>query len=171
MRSAVTGLAGGLTGAAARAELKAAGLRDEFVDIAGQSRMTLSVVDGEGCATGFWEPGPVVVQEEWQAARSRCSELIGSASVVVLSGSLPPGVPANAYAQLIRRGNRGRRPGCCSMPRVRPSRSARRRGPAVVKVNVSELASATGEDELNAGARALRSAGARTVVVTDGSAG
>ena len=56
----VTGLAGGFTGEAARAELNAAGLRDELVEIEGQSRLTLVVVDREGSATGFWEPGPVV---------------------------------------------------------------------------------------------------------------
>ncbi len=168
--AAVTGLAGGLTGAAARAELKAAGLRDEFVDIAGESRMTVTVVDGEGCATGFWEPGPVVVQEEWEAARSRCSELIGSASVVVLSGSLPPGVPVSAYAQLIRLANEVGVPAVLDAEGEALALGVTAR-PAVVKVNVSELVSATGADELNAGARALCSAGAQTVVITDGSAG
>jgi tagatose 6-phosphate kinase len=166
----VTGLAGGFTGAAARAELKAAGLRDEFVEIAGESRVTMTVVDREGCATGFWEPGPVVAREEWEAARSRCSELIDSASVVVLSGSLPPGLPASAYAQLIRRANEVGVPAVLDAQGEALALGASAR-PAVVKVNVSELASATGADEVKAGARALCSAGARTVVITDGPAG
>ena len=57
------------------------------------------------------------------------------------------------------------------MPRASALELGAAAGPAVVKVNASELASATGERDLAAGARALRSAGARTVVVTEGSAG
>ncbi len=166
----VTGLAGGFTGAAARADLKAAGLRDELVEIAGESRMTMTVVDREGRATGFWESGPVVVREEWEAARSRCSELIHLASVVVLSGSLPPGLPASAYAQLIRRANEAGVPALLDAQGEALALGAAA-GPAVVKVNVSELATATGADEVKPGARALCNAGARTVVITDGPAG
>jgi tagatose 6-phosphate kinase len=166
----VTGLAGGFTGAAARAELKTAGLRDELVEIAGDSRMTVTVVDREGRATGFSEPGPVVLREEWEAARSRCSELIDSASVVVLSGSLPPGLPASAYAQLIHRANGVGVPIVLDAQGEALALGAAAR-PTVVKVNVSELATATGADDVMAGARALCDAGARTVVITDGPAG
>ena len=166
----VTGLAGGFTGAAARAELKAAGVRDEFVEIAGESRMTMTVVDREGRATGFSEPGPVVAREEWAAARSRCSVLIDSASVVVLAGSLPPGLPASAYAQLICRANEAGIPTVLDAQGEALVLGAAAR-PAVVKVNVAEMASATGADDVEAGAQALRDAGAQTVVITDGPAG
>ena len=166
----VSGLAGGFTGRAARAELRAAGLRDELIEIDGQSRLTLVVVDREGSATGFWEPGPVVAAPEWQAALRRCSELAASASVVVLSGSLPAGVPADAYAQLVAAATEGGVPALLDADGEALALGATA-GPAVVKVNASELASATGEHEVQAGARALRRAGARTVVVTDGAAG
>jgi tagatose 6-phosphate kinase len=166
----VTGLAGGFTSEAARAELKAAGLRDELVEIAGQSRLTLVVVDREGSATGFWEPGPVVAAREWEAAYGRCSELLASASVVVLAGSLPAGVPADAYARLIGAATDAGVPTLLDAEGKALAVGAAA-GPAVVKVNVSELASTTGEHEVEAGSRVLRSAGARAVVITDGAAG
>jgi tagatose 6-phosphate kinase len=167
---AVTGMVGGFTGKAARAELKEVGLRDELVEIQGQSRLTLVVVDREGSATGFWEPGPEVATQEWEATWSRCLELLASASVVVLSGSLPAGVPADAYGQVIAAAADAGVPALLDAEGEALALGARA-GPAVVKVNVSELASATGERDVEAGARALRSAGVRTVVITDGPAG
>jgi tagatose 6-phosphate kinase len=93
-------------------------LREELVEIEGESRLTVVAVDGEGSATGFSEPGPVVTAEEWNAAHARISDLIGSAAAVVLSGSLPPGVPLthtrSSFKPPIRSGCRR-----FSMPRVR----------------------------------------------------
>ena len=166
----VTGLVGGFNGEAARAELNAAGLRDELVEIEGESRLTLVVVDRDGAATGFSERGPIVAGQEWEAARRRCGELIGSSSVVVLAGSLPVGVPPDAYAQLIKAATGAGVPVLLDADGEALALGAAA-GPAVVKVNRSELASATGEHEVRAGVRALRAAGARTVVVTEGSAG
>jgi tagatose 6-phosphate kinase len=166
----VTGVAGGFTGLAGRAELRAAGLRDELVEIGGQSRLTIVVVDHEGTATGFSEPGPVVTPEEWEVARSRLQELMGSASAVVLSGSLPPGVPTDAYRQLIDVANRAGVPVLLDA-----ENEALKLGvaahPAIVKINAAELSGVTGERDVEAGARALQSAGAQIVVITEGSAG
>ena len=64
---AVTGLAGGFTGRAARAELESAGLHDELVEIEGESRLTTVVAERDGEATGFSELGPTVADEEWAA--------------------------------------------------------------------------------------------------------
>jgi tagatose 6-phosphate kinase len=64
-------------------------------------RRTVVVTDGVE-ATGFWEPGPRVTSEEWAAFQTHYAALVGRAAVVVLSGSVPPGVPVDAYADLIR---------------------------------------------------------------------
>src|SRR3954471_16517347 len=99
----VAGLAGGVTAEDARAELAAAGLRDELVPIAGETRRTVTVVDADaGDATGFWEPGPTVGPHEWTRFRSTYAVLVREAGAVVLSGSLPGGVPRDAYAALCR---------------------------------------------------------------------
>lgn len=166
----VTGMAGGFIGQAARSELSSAGLREELVEIEGESRLTVMAVDREGSATGFSEPGPVVTAAEWNAARARISDLIGSAAAVVLSGSLPPGVPADAYAQLIQAANQVGVPTLLDAEgeALRLGGAAR---PAIVKINRAELAGVTRERELQSGARELRGAGARVVVVTEGPAG
>ena len=95
-----TGLAGGASGGRIRSLLAAEGVREAFVVIAAESRRTVVVYDGEG-ATGLWEPGPTVSADEWSAFLRRFTDLARDARVVVLSGSLPPGVPADGYAVLI----------------------------------------------------------------------
>jgi tagatose 6-phosphate kinase len=167
---AVTGLAGGHTGEAARAELKSAGLRDQVVEIEGQSRLTIVVVDREGEATGFSEPGPEVTASEWQAARKHIEEMIRSASAVVLSGSLPPGVPSNAYEQLTYAAHAAGVPTLLDAEGEALALGVRAQ-PTLVKINRLELRGVTGQHEIAAGAQALRGDGAQIVVVTDGPAG
>src|SRR5439155_13985983 len=93
----IAGLAGGATGDAIRAELTAAGLPAVLTPIAGESRRTLAVVDdAHGDATGFWEPGPETTNAEWRAFLAAYDSLLTEAGAVVLSGSLPPGLPSDA---------------------------------------------------------------------------
>src|SRR5206468_3976003 len=82
-------LLGGATGELVRADLTMPSL---VVPIAGETRRTVSVVDDTD-VTGFWEPGPVVSDEEWDASLDAFESL--SADAIVLSGSLPRGVPAD----------------------------------------------------------------------------
>ncbi|GGM15206.1 1-phosphofructokinase family hexose kinase [Dactylosporangium sucinum] len=93
-----TGLLGGPTGAHIQ------GLVDfpaAFVPIAGDSRRTVTIVDAAD-ATGLWEPGPTVTGPEWAAFLDHFAALLPAADAVVLSGSLPKGLPPDAYAVLIR---------------------------------------------------------------------
>lgn len=59
--------------------------------MAGESRRTVTIVGGG--VTMFTEPGPVVTAAEWAAFRDGYAALARDAAAVVLSGSLPPGVP------------------------------------------------------------------------------
>jgi tagatose 6-phosphate kinase len=167
----VTGLAGGATGAALRAELRAAGLPEALLPINGESRRTVAVVeDAAGDATLYLEPGPVVSPGEWAAFLTHYEHLLDSAAAVVLSGSLPAGLPEDAYAALVARaGERG-------VPAVLDADGAAltagaAAGPALVKPNAHELAAATGTDDPWAGAAALAAGGAEAVVVSLGPAG
>jgi tagatose 6-phosphate kinase len=148
-------LLGGATGDAVRADLDVPAV---IVPIAGETRRTITVVDDED-ATGFWEPGPAVTREEWRAFLEAFDAL--AADAVVLSGSLPRGVPADAYAQLIRR---ARAPVILDADgdALRLGVAA---GPAIVKPNRAEL------ERYGGGAERLREAGAEAVVVTLGEAG
>ncbi|MFI7603448.1 1-phosphofructokinase family hexose kinase [Actinoplanes sp. NPDC049681] len=99
-----TGLLGGVTGALVTALLDAAGVPVSFVRIQGETRRTVAVIDA-GEATGFLEPGPAVTAAEWERFVEHYEALVRVARVVVLSGSLPIGVPPDAYAVLIRTAN------------------------------------------------------------------
>ncbi|MET0491535.1 MAG: PfkB family carbohydrate kinase [Actinoplanes sp.] len=96
-----TGLLGGTTGGRVTALLRENGVPSAFTRIAGETRRTVAVADPAD-ATGFWEPGPRITAGEWAAFVSHFRGLLGRASVVALSGSLPPGIPADGYAVLIR---------------------------------------------------------------------
>jgi tagatose 6-phosphate kinase len=96
-----TGLLGGTTGDRVTGLLTGEGVPAAFVAIAGETRRTVAVADRDD-ATGFWEPGPRVTAGEWAAFTAHFGGLLAGASVVALSGSLPPGVPIDGYAVLIR---------------------------------------------------------------------
>jgi tagatose 6-phosphate kinase len=174
----VAGLAGGPTGDAVRADLAAAGLAGALAPVAGDTRRTLAVVDAAtGDATGFWEPGPEVAGDEWERFRGAFAERLGDASVVVLSGSLPPGVPPDAYAALCRTAAAAGRPAILDTS-GEALRLGLAGGPAIVKPNAAELAEVAGGEaapgDLAAvleAAEAMRGAGAGAVVVSLGAGG
>lgn len=163
-----TGLAGGPTGALVRAELAAAGLAEQLMEIAGDTRRTVTVVsEQDGDATVFNEPGPVVTPEEWQGFLTRYRKLVSTVDTVVLSGSMPPGVPVNGYHELI---------GIAASEGARtvldtsgePLLAALEARPDVVKPNAVELREVTGVVDTHDAAQRLRAAGAVTVVASMG---
>lgn len=164
----VTGLAGGATGAAIRADLADAGIPAALHEVAGSARRTVTAVSTQdGSATAFNEPGPVVAAGEWVEFVARYRELAGRADVVVLSGSLPAGLPEDAYAQLIARPR-----ATTILDTSGPALLAGLAGqPDVVKPNAAELAEVTGADTPAAGAGRLRALGARAVLASLGADG
>lgn len=153
----VLGLTGGATGDAVRTDLDVSGLAHDLVPCAGETRRTVTLVAG-GEATVLAEPGPVVTADEWAALEAR----VPDADMVVVSGSLPPGVPPEAVARLAAR----------DVPVIvdTSGEALRRAAPYAwaVKPNAEELAEVAGTDDPVAGARLL---GARTAVVSLGAGG
>ncbi|MFC1435555.1 1-phosphofructokinase family hexose kinase [Streptacidiphilus sp. N1-3] len=167
----ITGLAGGRNGLTVRADLAAAGLREQLLTIEQESRRTVAVVEeAEGDTTIFLEPGPVVSATEWRGFLDLYRELAPTASAVVLSGSLPLGVPRDAYGVLIGLARIHGVPVVLDADGAALSDSLAA-GPALVKPNAAELERATGTGDPLAGALALRAAGARSVVASLGPAG
>jgi tagatose 6-phosphate kinase len=167
----LTGLVGGGVGDLIRRDVRVAGITERFVTIAGESRRTLAVVDvAAGDATGFWEPGPPVDANEWDGFVRRYRGLVAQTAVVVLSGSVPPGVPDDGYALLISIAHDFGVPAILDTdgPALRVGAAA---GPAVVKPNRAELAVATGHHDVWAAASSLIAAGAGTIVVSAGAEG
>ncbi len=167
----VTGFCGGRTGDEVRADLDAAGMAHRLHPIAGTTRRTVTVVDAaSGGATLFNEPGPTVSTPEWQEMCALYQGFLPRASAIVLSGSLPPGVPADAYATLTRLARAYAVP--VLLDADGPALLAGLPGrPAVVKPNADELTEATGFDDPLTAAKELRAQGADAVVCSRGAGG
>ncbi|GAA0688692.1 1-phosphofructokinase family hexose kinase [Kitasatospora atroaurantiaca] len=164
----VTGLAGGAAGQALRADLAAAGLREELVPVAGETRRTVAVVEeADGDTTILLEPGPAVSPAEWSAFLTRYERLLAGAAAVVLSGSLPVGLPPDAYGVLVGLARAQRVPAVLDAD-GEALRGGLPAGPALVKPNAAELAAVTGAADPRAGAGWLRAAGAGSVVASLG---
>ncbi|MEU8125389.1 hexose kinase [Spirillospora sp. NPDC049024] len=135
-RTMATGLAGGATGAMVEAALD---VPHDFVTISGETRRTVTVVDTD--ATVFNEPGPEVHPDEWTAFQESFGAQAAEAAVVVMSGSLPPGVPEDAYAVLTRL---ARAAGARVLVDAGGAalRAAAAAGPDVLKPNAAEMAAA-----------------------------
>jgi len=168
-----TGLLGGLGGQQVRADLDARGIAHDFAGCCGETRRSVSVVsEADGDATVFNEPGPEVGPGDWQAFEDHLGGLLRRLrpAVVVVSGSLPPGVPADACGRVVAAARAGgaRTVVDTSGPALLEALAA---GPDVVKPNREELAAATGERDPGAGALLLQRSGARDVLVSGGADG
>jgi tagatose 6-phosphate kinase len=93
------GLAGGATGELIAQDLARSGVPAEFTPIRGESRR-LFTFSPDGHTYG--EPGPYITTEELGRFAGDYRALLGSAAAVVLSGSLPDGLPDDMYATLVR---------------------------------------------------------------------
>src|SRR3954451_10948053 len=76
------------------------------VRVPGETRTCLSILDrSTGALTELYEAGPALGADGWSAIEAAvASELETDAetTVVVLSGSLPPGAPVDGYARVVR---------------------------------------------------------------------
>ncbi|MGW3664028.1 1-phosphofructokinase family hexose kinase [Streptomyces sp. NPDC005141] len=165
----VTGFTGGPTGRTVRDQLTGtAGVVDALVPVEGSTRRTIAVVDtSTGDTTQLNEPGPAISAAEWSAFQETYEHLLRSASAVALCGSLPPGVPVGAYAQLVRTAR------TLAVPvLLDTSGEPLRRGvaarPDIVKPNAEELAELTGSHEPLQATRNARRRGAHAVVASLG---
>jgi tagatose 6-phosphate kinase len=182
----VTGMVGGTTGTGVAVALTEYGIRTALTSVYGPTRRTFTVVDasvvdgsvvdgsvangsvgGErGGVAAFYEPGPVVGAAEFAGFLDDYREALAGADAVVLSGSLPPGLPDGTYATLIEVAN--------GLPVILDAHGEALRlgvtaGPAIVKPNLAELtALSPRQPTVAAAARELHAAGAGAVVVTLG---
>ncbi len=92
------GLLGSGAGDQLLARLQEEGICCDFIRLGGSCRTNLKVVDRQaGVTTEFNEPGPQADAAALNALEQQLAELSGG--VVVLAGSLPPGVPVDWYAR------------------------------------------------------------------------
>lgn len=99
------GFAGGANGSDLVEGLNTAGIRTHFVETQKPTRVNLAIQDGNGVVTEILEPGGPISSSEVEAIRKACElcflQMKGH-GFAIFSGSLPPGVPEDFYATLIR---------------------------------------------------------------------
>ncbi|MBL8094932.1 MAG: 1-phosphofructokinase family hexose kinase [Anaerolineales bacterium] len=99
----VTGWIGGHAGAFIEEGLKAEGIGTAFVRVPFESRTCLSIVDPDGPGlTELYERGEPIPADAVGAFIDWFEAHVAEYAAVSFSGSLPPGAPADLYAQLIQ---------------------------------------------------------------------
>lgn len=171
-----TGFAGGHNGEMIEAGLQAEGIDYDFVRTRGESRLCIKIADPVNrTGTEVNETGPEIGDGEIEALSVRTVGLLANAGHVVLSGSAPPGVPADFYARII---SAARTAGVVTVLDSSGEHFTEgiKAGPDIVKPNVSELSDYVGHpldtfQDVLAGARTLVSSGVGTVIVSMGRSG
>ncbi|TWD79202.1 tagatose 6-phosphate kinase [Kribbella amoyensis] len=160
------GFVGGITGELVAEELFDAGLTALLTPISAETRRTVAIVnESDGDATIFNEAGPTVSGDEWRAFHDRMPW--GRLGVLACSGSLPPGVPTDAYAEIAVRARH--HDVLTVIDTGGEALLAAAKAGAVVRSNAAELRDALGDDvSVESGARRLTELGAAAAVITDG---
>lgn len=132
-------LVGGDSGRLLLQLLGGEGIRYHPIRVSGPTRVNVLVTDPQGRQWRFNREGPRVARAEWQSVVARVQDELPRSSLLVLSGSLPPGIPGHGYRELIQRARRAGVPVLldCDGPALRQAVSA---GPFLVKPNEAELA-------------------------------
>ena len=98
----VTGWVGGTAGQFIENGLRQEGIQTDFVYTDFESRTCTSILDGRNqTMTEIYENGDPVPAAKVAEMLARFREIVGGYTAVTLSGSIPPGVPQDIYAQLI----------------------------------------------------------------------
>jgi tagatose 6-phosphate kinase len=172
------GFAGGATGRELIDGLQALGIKTQAIETQRPTRVNLEVVDDAGMVTEILEPGPPISHAELDRFREACSKAFSQmkdGAQVIFSGSLPPGAPADLYAELIRA---ARLAGCRTSVDTSGEalKSALEQKPDFVKPNREEAESLTGEavTDLTSAKRAIAQilvCGARSIASSLGKDG
>ena len=98
----VSGWVGGFAGRFIESELHREGIQTDFVYTDSESRTCTSILDLDNqTLTEIYEPGQPVPSGKVDRLRDRFRATIRNYRAVTFSGSLPPGVPSDFYAELI----------------------------------------------------------------------
>jgi len=172
------GFAGGATGNELKEGLHVLKIEAISVSTAHPTRVNLEIIDTRGGVTEILEPGGAIAPSEWCEFQKTCEtqfQRAASKKIVLVSGSQPPGVPAEASAVLLKLAQSS---GCLTFvdtsgPSLDAALAAR---PDFVKINREEAQSVTGfavNDVVSASAavRKLLERGAKSAAISLGDQG
>ena len=145
-RSSAHYLSGGATGTILESLLDEEGVEHEPISIEGWTRENLIVYeDSSGDQFRFGMPGPDVSEAEWREVLDRLGRMDPSPAYLVASGSLPPGVPDDFYAQVAGVAQELGARMVVDTSGV-PLRQAVEAGAFLIKPNIAEFQELVGED-------------------------
>lgn len=171
-----TGLIAGTQGDQLVKRLAEDGVPFDFVEVPGETRVNLKIVDAaHKVTTEINEPGFSVAPQDLARFTEKLAALLDEAAVLVLSGSLPRGVAPSVYADFIRLAHEKGVKAIFDADGPALGEGLRAR-PFAVKPNAAELERLVGrplagEADVVAAARTLREAGVSLVVVSLGKDG
>jgi len=169
------GFAGGIAGGLLRARLDEESVPHELFDVPGSTRVNVMIYEKTGGrCTRLYLPGPPVDAAHLEHLRARLSGLEPGA-VVVVGGSLPPGLPLETYRELCSwlRGRGARVILDASGPALAAALASE---PWLVKPDIEEAQELLGrelrgDNDVLRAAQELRARGPRYVVISQGAQG
>ncbi|MCC8400520.1 1-phosphofructokinase family hexose kinase [Paraburkholderia sp. MMS20-SJTN17] len=170
-------MAGGVPGLMLSAMIEAEGVHATCIGIAGETRENFSVRErSSGREFRFVLPGPMLAEAEWQACLRHIGERAVAPRYLVLSGSVPPGVPDDIYARIVRIARQHDSRVVLDTSGA-PLAEALAAGVFLVKPSLSELSALAGREllddaqRLDAARKIVRDGGAAIVALTLGEQG
>ncbi|HLK14227.1 MAG TPA: 1-phosphofructokinase family hexose kinase [Fimbriimonadaceae bacterium] len=138
------GLAGGRAGETVKEVLRSEGVESRFVTVNVETRTNLCVEDGtELPPTTFDTAGPSVEAGTLDALLLVAEGILPESNWLMTGGSLPPGLPVDTHARLVRLAHQHRVLAAVDAD-DEPMRQALAAGPELIKPNVAEAERLTG---------------------------
>jgi 1-phosphofructokinase family hexose kinase len=169
------GFLAGDTGHIVEKSLDAEGVQHHFIRVPGQTRVNVTIVDRQGAATSLLSAGPSVPPESLSTLDSLIRFWLQGGRVLVVAGSLAPGIPQDAYAGYVRAARD------CGVTVIldahgEPLRRGIAAKPDLIKPNVTEAEGLLGRSLPDAtaiirGAQEIAEQGVRIVVISMGEEG
>lgn len=167
--SVAVGFVGGKSGEILQDGLIASGIRTEFVWLSEETRTNVSIV-ANGRYIKVNESGATISKGDFKVLISKIHSLAKAGDWWVLAGSLPPGAPVDAYAQItavLKKKNAKVVLDTSGVPLAKGCQA----GPHWIKPNETELEQIVGIDDPLIGAQALRTMGVQNIALTLGEKG
>lgn len=171
--SVALGFSAGSNGRAMKDALTSVDIHHDFVDVPGNTRVNVQIIDLDGNHTEVNEPGFKIADGDFLRFLERVEHYLDSNNIFVISGSVPPGFPLVNFSELIKTIKKA---GCRLIVDEAGDlmREALKYEPDFVKPNIFELAELVGDqptadpDQLVHSARKLLDMGAQAVCVSMG---
>lgn len=170
------GFVGGYNGMLFESLIKEDGIEKHFTHTRSETRCCVNIWDTQtNQSTEFLEPGNPVTPQEVRQFLADFEKQLPRADVVAISGSMPKGVPADFYGELVQAARRQKKPVILdtSGDALKNSLSSR---PTMIKPNFEEMQQLLNEkigsrQELIAAAKKLQQSGIAIVAVSLGKDG